>query len=93
MGVENPDARRFYEIEAAKENWDDRCVKMEFEKPTIGILLCDKKDDAIVEMTLPDNENIYATEYKLYLPDAALLRQKLREWIQEATESHPMDNQ
>ncbi len=66
----------------------DRYVKMKFEKPTIGILLCDKKDDAIVEMTLPDNENIYATEYKLYLPDTTILRQKLREWIQEETEFH-----
>ena len=65
----------------------DRCVKMDFEKPTIGILLCNKKDDAVVEMTLPDNENIYATEYKLYLPDAALLKQKLREWIEEETEA------
>ena len=63
----------------------DRCVKLDYEKPTIGILLCDKKDDAIVEMTLPDNENIYAAEYKLYLPDAQLLQQKLREWIAEET--------
>lgn len=61
----------------------DRCVKTDYEKPTIGILLCDKKDDAIVEMTLPDNENIYAAEYRLYLPDAQLLQQKLREWIAE----------
>ncbi len=63
----------------------DRCVKLDYEKPTIGILLCDKKEDAIVEMTLPDNENIYAAEYKLYLPDAQLLQQKLREWIAEET--------
>ena len=61
----------------------NRCVKTDYEKPTIGILLCDKKDDAIVEMTLPDNENIYAAEYRLYLPDAQLLQQKLREWIAE----------
>ena len=61
----------------------DRCVKQNFEKPTIGILLCDKKDDAIVQMTLPENENIYAAEYKLYLPEAKLLQQKLREWIAE----------
>ena len=65
----------------------DRCVKMDYEKPTIGILLCDKKDDAVVEMTLPDNENIYAAEYKLYLPDTVILRQKLREWIREETEA------
>ncbi|MBO4345348.1 MAG: DUF1016 family protein [Victivallales bacterium] len=68
----------------------DRCVKMDFEKPTIGILLCDKKDDAIVEMTLPDNENIYAAEYRLYLPDTSLLTQKLREWIEEA-EASPLE--
>ena len=61
----------------------DRCVKQDFEKPTIGILLCDKKDDAIVQMTLPENENIYAAEYKLYLPETKLLQQKLREWIAE----------
>lgn len=61
----------------------DRCVKQDFEKPTIGILLCDKKDVAIVQMTLPENENIYAAEYKLYLPEAKLIQQKLREWIAE----------
>ena len=27
----------------------------------------------IIEMTLPENSNIYASEYNLYLPDKALL--------------------
>ena len=35
------------------------------------------------QIPLPENENIYAAEYKLYLPDANLLQQKLREWIAE----------
>lgn len=61
----------------------DRCVKQDYENPTIGILLCKEKSDAIVQMTLPENENIYAAQYKLYLPDAKLLQQKLREWIAE----------
>lgn len=59
----------------------DRYVKQNFENPTIGILLCKEKNETIVKMTLPENENIYAAEYKLYLPDAALLQSKLAEWI------------
>jgi hypothetical protein len=61
----------------------DRHVKTGDEHPTVGILLCQEKDDAIVELTLPEGENIYAAEYSLYLPDNALLRQKLAEWTQE----------
>lgn len=61
----------------------DRNVKQDYENPTIGILLCKEKSDAVVKMTLPENENIYAAEYKLYLPDAKLLQQKLCEWIAE----------
>jgi hypothetical protein len=41
----------------------DRYVRREFEKPTVGILLCQEKNDNIVELTLPENSNIYASEY------------------------------
>ncbi|WP_442911454.1 hypothetical protein [Lachnotalea sp. AF33-28] len=34
-------------------------------------------------MTLPQNANIYASEYSLYLPDKELLQKKLDEWTQE----------
>ena len=64
-------------------NYYDRYVKMEYEKPTIGILLCKKKSDTIVELTLPKDANIYATEYSLYLPEKQLLQRKLAEWIEE----------
>jgi predicted nuclease of restriction endonuclease-like (RecB) superfamily len=64
-------------------NYYDRNVKLNYEKPTIGILLCKKKNDAIVELTLPEDANIYATEYSLYLPDKQLLQQKLTEWLRE----------
>ena len=50
---------------------------------TIGILMCKEADKELVELTLPENSNIYAREYKLYLPDKELLRQKLHEWIEE----------
>jgi hypothetical protein len=58
-------------------------VKTENENPTVGILLCKEKDDNIVELTLPEGENIFASEYNLYLPDKTLLQQKLAEWTQE----------
>ena len=57
---------------------------MEDENPTIGILLCKENNDALVEITLPRDTNIYASEYKLYLPDKKLLQDKLRQWIEEA---------
>ena len=68
-------------------NYYDRYEKLEDENPTIGILLCKEKNDALVEITLPEDANIYASEYKLYLPDKKLLRQKLKEWIEEEEET------
>ena len=67
-------------------NYYDRYVRQEFEKPTIGILLCERKNDALVELTLPKDANIYATQYQLYLPDKALLQAKVKEWIKEFNE-------
>ena len=67
-------------------NYFDRYVKRDFEKPTIGILLCREKKDALVQLTLPRDANIYAAEYSLYLPDKAILQSKLQEWITEFAE-------
>lgn len=64
-------------------NYYDRYVKQDFEKPTIGILLCKEKKDALVELTLPKDSNIYAQQYALYLPDKKLLQNKLQEWLEE----------
>ena len=61
-------------------NYYDRYEKQPHEKPTIGILLCQKKNDMLVELTLPKDTDIYASEYKLYLPEKQLLQQKLAEW-------------
>lgn len=68
-------------------NYFDRHVKLDFEKPTIGILLCKEKNDALVELTLPKDANIYAAQYALYLPDKKLLQDKLNEWTAEYEEN------
>ena len=64
-------------------NYYDRYEKQEDENPTIGVLLCQDKDDSMVELTLPEDSNIYASKYQLYLPDKKLLQEKLGEWIKE----------
>jgi len=50
-------------------NYFDREERAEGENPTIGILLCADKNDALVRYSLPaDNTTILASEYQLYLP-------------------------
>ena len=70
-------------------NYYDRHVRQDYEKPTIGILLCESKSDALVELTLPTDANIYASQYQLYLPDKETLQSKLRQWIDEFNENNP----
>ncbi len=53
-------------------NFYTRELLEEWENPTIGILLCADKNDAVVRYTLPENEKqIFAANYKLYLPSEA----------------------
>ena len=61
-------------------NYYDRFVKMEDENPTIGILLCTDKSDAMVEITLPqDNNQIFASKYQTYLPSKEELKQLIED--------------
>ena len=58
-------------------NYFDRHVKLPDELPTIGILLCHRKNDALVELTLPKDANIFASKYQLYLPSKEELKAQL----------------
>ena len=60
-------------------NYFDRFVKLEDENPTIGIILCKKKKDALVEITLPKDSHIHASEYKLYLPSKEDLKKQIEQ--------------
>ena len=47
-------------------NYYDRFVKTDDENPTIGIIVCKDKNEAIVEITLPkNNTQIFASQYQL----------------------------
>jgi len=59
-------------------NFFDREIKTEDDNKTIGILLCSEKNDSVVKYTLPeDNEHIFASKYKLYLPTLEELKNEL----------------
>lgn len=50
-------------------NYYDRVVKLPEENKTIGIIICREKNDTLVKMTLPqDNEQIFASKYEMILP-------------------------
>ncbi len=65
-------------------NYYDRFEKQEFENPTIGILLCTDKNDAVVKITLPENNNtIIASKYQLYLPTEQQLIDEIKKEIEK----------
>ena len=74
-------------------NYYDRHVRQDFEKPTIGIILCESKKDSLVNLTLPVDANIYAAQYQLYLPDKNLLQAKVKNWIKEYKEANPDEDE
>lgn len=68
-------------------NYFDRYVKQAAEQSTIGIILCKKKRDALVELTLPKDAGIHAKEYQLYLPSKEDLKKRLMEWAEAALQN------
>ncbi len=58
-------------------NYFDRYVKTDGELPTVGIVLCHRKNDSLVELTLPKDANIFASKYQLYLPSKEDLKHQL----------------
>ena len=60
-------------------NYFDREIRDENDNRTIGILLCSDKNESVVEYSLPkNNEQIFASKYKLYLPSKRELEEELQ---------------
>ena len=66
-------------------NFFDRHQREDHESSTVGIVLCSDKNDAMVKITLPeDNEQVHASRYLLYLPTEDELLAELAHERQEA---------
>ena len=65
-------------------NYYDRYERVEYENPTIGILLSADKNDAMVKISLPENnKTIIASKYQLYLPTEQQLIQEVKKEIEK----------
>jgi len=62
-------------------------VKKPHENPSVGLVLCASKDDAVVEYALSRSISpTMVSDYTLYLPDKKILQDKLRELADIAME-------
>lgn len=69
-------------------NYYDRFEKQDFENKTIGILLCADKNDAMVKISLPENnKTIIASKYQLYLPSEKQLIDEVKKEIKKLDKS------
>ena len=65
----------------------DRDVKKPNENPSVGLILCASKDDAVVEYALSRSMSpTLVSDYTLCLPDKKLLKDKLQELAELALE-------
>ncbi len=70
----------------------DRDVKKPNENPSVGLILCASKDDAVVEYALSRSLSpTLVSDYTLCLPDKALLQNKLRELTEIALENEEQE--
>jgi hypothetical protein len=75
-------------------NYYDRIEKQAFENPTIGILLCADKNDAVVKFTLPEgNRSIVASKYQLYLPSEDQLIEEVKKEIENIAEREELNSE
>lgn len=67
-------------------NYYDRELKAPNDNPTVGLILCEHKKEAVVRYTLSQgNKQIFASRYKLYLPtEEELVRELKRERLQNS---------
>lgn len=59
-------------------------IRIPDDNPTIGIILCSEKDEAVVKYSvLEDNQQLFASKYKLYLPTEEELARELKREVNE----------
>lgn len=65
-------------------NYYDREVVTRDDNPTIGLVLCSEKNDAVVRYVLADkSEQIFASRYQFALPSEADLRAEIRRELEQ----------
>jgi predicted nuclease of restriction endonuclease-like (RecB) superfamily len=76
-------------------NYYDRERRTEGDNPTLGLILCPDKNDAVVKYTLGEQQerNIFTSRYQLYLPTVEELERELRRELRQLTSVQPETNE
>lgn len=76
-------------------NYYDREVAAKDDNPTIGLILCSEKNEAVVRYVLADkNEQVFASRYQFALPSEADLRAEIQrelEQFEQRVPDHPAE--
>jgi predicted nuclease of restriction endonuclease-like (RecB) superfamily len=65
-------------------SWYARNMRTEGDGPPVGILLCTRKDQALVEYALAGMDNqLFVSKYQLHLPDREQLRRELQRTLRD----------
>ena len=74
-------------------NYYDEKRLSDGDQPTLGLILCTDKNDAVVKYTLGNEKSkkIFASRYQLYLPSEAELQAELQREVRQLT-SGPNDS-
>ena len=66
-------------------NYFDRERRTKGDNPTLGLILCPDKNDAVVKYTLGEEQarNIFARRYQLHLPTEEELQQEMRRELRQ----------
>lgn len=65
-------------------NYFDREICTAGDNPTLGLVLCTDKNDAVVKYTLgPEQQKIFASRYELHLPTETELQTEIRRELQQ----------
>ncbi len=72
-------------------NYYDRERRSEGDNPTLGLILCTDKNDAVVRYTLGSDQSrkSFASRYKLYLPSEEELREEIRREVRRLPPPKP----
>ena len=99
MRIKNADERRFYEIEATSGNWSVREVQRQYNSSLNERLTLSRDKDSVIRLSRlgntvekPEDANIYASAYELYLPDKKILQAKVKQWIKEFEEHRHVES-
>lgn len=73
-------------------NYFDRERRTEGDNPTLGVILCPDKNDAVVRYTLGEQQerNIFTSRYQLHLPTEQELERELRREFRQLSEAPPI---